>query len=412
MKKITIFSLLLILPLITIGQTFNFTNTDDGFNDLVGFTAANGATFMTLTSVDGDGVLKNPSVGTTTAGVNTGAVNFVGVKIRNNNATGPSYIRVSYPKVSSGRIYINLDMTTGDSEFVTYWFDLSNSTNWVGTMNDIKIHFKATGNTDYVLPNAPGNITIDIDKIEFTDTLPRPEKHIYEFNTAGDDEGFSTPLDATSAVAGGNLTLTPSAPGTAIAKVTNGVNSVNASANTHIHIVYQNLSADNNELRVQFRSAFDNYTAFIGTNTSINQSMAAFETISLDLATIKPTEWTGTAQDFQLAVRNTANAGNASSAGDFVVDRIVFNNSATLSVDDLTLSNFTVFPNPAKNNITIVGNVDLTSVSVFDITGKKVIENKGSSINTVNVSNLNSGIYLLKLENINGNITTKKFVKN
>ncbi len=411
MKKITLITLLFVFPMLMIGQTFDFTNTDDGWSAVSGFTSTNGASAMTLTTNDGDGLLKNPTCATIAAGVDTTVNNFIGVTISNNDATGPDFIRVSYPKTTIGRIYKNLDITTADSGFVTYWFDLSNATNWIGTMNDVKLHFKSAGNSDYFLPNSPNNVSIDIDKIEFVDALPRVEKQAYEFDTDGDKEGWSTEVDATTVVSGGSLTLTPTAVGSAIAKVTNGVNSVDADANSHMHIVYRNLSADNNQLRIQFKSSVDNYVSFSGTNVSINLSMASFETISIDLETLKPAEWSQTAQDLQLALRNTANPGNASSAGDLVIDRIVFDNNMTLSIDQIAASSFTLYPNPARNSVNISINSEIESVRIFDITGKLVLSQGTVGDRGIDITNLQTGVYLFNVRLANGNQATKKLIK-
>jgi len=155
MKKITLF-LMILLPLLGISQTFDFNGTDDGWDVLNGFTATTNATYMTLTTVAGDGTLKNPIVGTSAAGVDTTTKSYIGITLKNNDANGPDFMRVSYPKANgNGRIYKNIDITTGDSGFVTYWIDLTNNNNWTGTKNDIKIHFKSAGNTNYVLPTTP-----------------------------------------------------------------------------------------------------------------------------------------------------------------------------------------------------------------------------------------------------------------
>ena len=48
---------------------------------------------------------------------------------------------------------------------------------------------------------------------------------------------------------------------------------------------------------------------------------------------------------------------------------------------------------------------------VFDVIDKKVIENESSSNHfTINVSNLNSGVYFIRLKT-NNNIVTKRFIK-
>lgn len=70
-------------------------------------------------------------------------------------------------------------------------------------------------------------------------------------------------------------------------------------------------------------------------------------------------------------------------------------------------TSFTLYPNPAKDyvNIDIAENVNNNEVIVYDLTGRQVLSQKLSS-NTINVSALPAGIYILKIDNITG-----KFVK-
>lgn len=84
---------------------------------------------------------------------------------------------------------------------------------------------------------------------------------------------------------------------------------------------------------------------------------------------------------------------------------------STLSVDDEIASKFRVYPNPTKNFLAIeAGSVEISSVSVFNILGAKVLEQNELTENKLNVSSLESGIYLLKVEAGNSSIT-KKFLK-
>ncbi len=80
--------------------------------------------------------------------------------------------------------------------------------------------------------------------------------------------------------------------------------------------------------------------------------------------------------------------------------------SSTLSVKNNTLTNFNVYPNPAYDVINIQTEEAIKNVSIFNILGKMVYSNNQS---TINVANLNSGIYLVKVETSNG-IGTKKLV--
>ncbi|SDG63944.1 T9SS type A sorting domain-containing protein [Winogradskyella thalassocola] len=82
----------------------------------------------------------------------------------------------------------------------------------------------------------------------------------------------------------------------------------------------------------------------------------------------------------------------------------------TASVNDVLAAKIIVYPNPAKNFLAIeAGNVDITSVSVFNILGAKVLEQKELVENKLNVSSLKSGIYLLKISGDNA-VTTKRFI--
>ncbi|HIC31188.1 MAG TPA: T9SS type A sorting domain-containing protein [Flavobacteriaceae bacterium] len=73
-------------------------------------------------------------------------------------------------------------------------------------------------------------------------------------------------------------------------------------------------------------------------------------------------------------------------------------------------NSFSVYPNPAKNVINIKGNNNLSNVSVYDLTGKKVISQNNLINNKLDVTSLNSGIYLLNLKTDKGAIITKKIV--
>lgn len=82
--------------------------------------------------------------------------------------------------------------------------------------------------------------------------------------------------------------------------------------------------------------------------------------------------------------------------------------SPDLSVEDETLNSVSVYPNPAKNVINIENVTDLTSVELYSVIGKQVY--KGANETSIDISNLNDGVYLLKLTNETGSIT-KRIVK-
>jgi hypothetical protein len=66
-----------------------------------------------------------------------------------------------------------------------------------------------------------------------------------------------------------------------------------------------------------------------------------------------------------------------------------------------------IYPNPASNILYIENPVNKANVSIFDLSGKLVIQKLlETGINKINISDLNSGLFLI---NVNGNIS--KFVK-
>lgn len=75
--------------------------------------------------------------------------------------------------------------------------------------------------------------------------------------------------------------------------------------------------------------------------------------------------------------------------------------SNVLSVDsEQILAETSVYPNPIKNQFTIkttLKNLNEISITIFNVIGKKVFEQKGLTSKNIDVSNLKNGIYILKI---------------
>ncbi len=83
-----------------------------------------------------------------------------------------------------------------------------------------------------------------------------------------------------------------------------------------------------------------------------------------------------------------------------------------LSVSKNNFINVNIYPNPAKDKIFFNSNMNgLNAVSIMDINGRVVISKTDGSLTEVNISNLISGMYFIRIESSSGNIT-KKFIKN
>ena len=75
-------------------------------------------------------------------------------------------------------------------------------------------------------------------------------------------------------------------------------------------------------------------------------------------------------------------------------------------------SSFILFPNPANDRLYIEAEAEIMEVSVYDVYGRHQVTETPShrDMTSVNVSNLNTGIYFVKINTVNGE-TVKRFIK-
>ncbi|QAA81821.1 T9SS type A sorting domain-containing protein [Aequorivita sp. H23M31] len=106
----------------------------------------------------------------------------------------------------------------------------------------------------------------------------------------------------------------------------------------------------------------------------------------------------------KLVIEGRTNA----SAENFWFDNIVFDGAA--GVNDQTSGQFSVYPNPASSGYVYINSKVMGSkkVSIYDVLGKQVI-NTTMNGDRLDISALNSGIYILKIEQGKAS-TTKKLV--
>lgn len=93
-----------------------------------------------------------------------------------------------------------------------------------------------------------------------------------------------------------------------------------------------------------------------------------------------------------------------------------FDTDLISSVDNIeNYHQFSAFPNPAKENLTIsynVENIENTFISIYNVLGKEVkkIKVENNNQTKINVSDLNSGIYFYNLSVNNKIVNTKKLI--
>src|SRR5699024_7945148 len=74
---------------------------------------------------------------------------------------------------------------------------------------------------------------------------------------------------------------------------------------------------------------------------------------------------------------------------------VYFTTDCTLSISDFELANFKIYPNPAKDFFQIETTVDMESISVYDIQGKK-IKRYAANQQNYSVTDLSAGLYFLR----------------
>lgn len=98
-----------------------------------------------------------------------------------------------------------------------------------------------------------------------------------------------------------------------------------------------------------------------------------------------------------------------SSNGFYGFDDLRVYGNSSLSTNDEVFENIKIYPNPTTDFINIKTNDPITKVELYSLQGQKV--NTPFSNNTVDVQNIASGIYFLKLRTSKGEVT-KKVIKN
>ncbi len=93
-----------------------------------------------------------------------------------------------------------------------------------------------------------------------------------------------------------------------------------------------------------------------------------------------------------------------------IVNRsLVANFQSTVGIDNLENLNINIYPNPAKTILFITGLPKNVFVTVFDFSGKMLI-NKPIKDKQIDISNLANGFYTIKISDKN-EIVTKNFIK-
>jgi len=83
--------------------------------------------------------------------------------------------------------------------------------------------------------------------------------------------------------------------------------------------------------------------------------------------------------------------------------------SSSSATNTQLANSFKMYPNPVSNGmfLTLENSLDIISVSIIDNTGREVLT---STVSEISISNLSTGIYIVKVQDILGNSTLSKLI--
>jgi hypothetical protein len=101
----------------------------------------------------------------------------------------------------------------------------------------------------------------------------------------------------------------------------------------------------------------------------------------------------------------------SSNLGLVYVDNIYLYKGTPLATASFEKSNIKMYPNPVKNTLNIDANASINKVSVYNILGQEVLTaSPKSNSASLQTSALQKGVYMVRTD-IDGNISTSKFIK-
>jgi hypothetical protein len=297
--------------------------------------------------------------------------------------------KVETPEVgeTGGNTTINMAIDAKTSEAKTYLVKIPLGDKWSGTSTKISFSLNQS---------ASGNKVgaINIDDISFLTEVTTTEKLVYNFDA--DQEGWlpSDDFKLEKVIEGIELSSTEDDKKMYMTQlsyhvVADKVNSVKVTLKNTSNAVDLKLLDSNGDL--------------------INKTIITTgddEFLEYNLVLEGKDNWNGTMKDL------TVDFGKPETAiGSIIIKKIEFYNDPSLSNSEIAKNDveLKLYPNPVKDVLMVNTPSKILSLDIFDITGQRVITTVSKS---VNVEALQKGTYIVKVSQSNGNVSTKKFIKN
>ena len=275
----------------------------------------------------------------------------------------------------------------------------ANNTNAISDMEYIGIRFRNSAAANLVGSSAEnGNIILKKIQIVNGGVL---SKASYDF-AIDDIAGFSGTNQGT--VVDGGTTLNFAASGTGSApKAGQTFYAIDAS-NTFAHVVFDSNTSNADQVKFQFQD-IANVSQTYGANT-LNIGSSTIVDFPLSVKT----EWTGSIKDWRLVFSNSSS--ELIDTGLIKISRIIFDNNASLATKNINAESFSFYPNPVNSILNLNTKNPISKVQILDATGRIVLEEINLDNNSLDVSKLKNGLYILNVYTVKNELMTTKMLKN
>jgi hypothetical protein len=91
-------------------------------------------------------------------------------------------------------------------------------------------------------------------------------------------------------------------------------------------------------------------------------------------------------------------------------------NTVTVQVvtglDENHIDGLTVYPNPAKDHLNIAADVNINNVMLYNFAGQVIVNTQvNNNAYMLNASNLNPGVYMLRIDTEKGSVTKRIIIE-
>jgi hypothetical protein len=112
------------------------------------------------------------------------------------------------------------------------------------------------------------------------------------------------------------------------------------------------------------------------------------------------------------SVKNIISCGDGCYAFNTTDNKVIIIKDATLGVLEIKTKNrLIIYPNPTSDYLNISSEMEIKEIIISDLTGR-IMNNIDFTDNKLHLESLETGVYLAKLIDINGTVTTEKIIKN